>query len=91
MNHKDFITELSKRTGHSTDETQEMVNSLLKAMGKCFEEGNDVQIQDVGVFEVRKRDERILVNKTTRERKLFPPKVSLAFKPQPVCQSQMKP
>lgn len=90
MNNKDFISELSHRTGRPNKETQEMVNTLLKAMGKCFEEGNSVEIKNVGVMEVRKHNERVLVNTTTHERKLLPPKVSLLFRPVPFIESQTK-
>ncbi len=89
MNNKDFITELSKKTGLSQKDTQEAASILVKAMGKCFEDGHDVQIPQVGTFEVRKHKERVLVNTTTHQKKLLPPQVTLHFVPEPAIQSQM--
>ena len=89
MNNKDFISELSKKTGLSQEDTQRTVSTLIKALGKCFEEGHDVQIPQVGAFEVKKHKERVLVNTTTQQRKLLPPQVTLHFVPEPVIPSQM--
>ena len=89
MNNKDFISELSKKTGLSQEDTQGAVSTLMKALGKCFEEGHDVQIPQVGTFIVRKHKERVLLNTTTQQRKLLPPQVTLHFVPETVIQSQM--
>ena len=64
MNNRDFITELSSRSGISLDETQQCV-----------------QVASFGTFELKKRMERVVVNPSTKERMLVPPKLVLAFKP----------
>lgn len=81
MNNKDFITELSKRTGYSPDETQKYVNIVVETMGDYLQDDNSVVIPAFGTFEVKKKLERIMVNPSTGQRMLVPPKLVLNFKP----------
>ena len=80
MNNKQFITELAKRMGYSTQETQQNVYQLIDAMGDSFQEGNTISVVNFGIFEVKKRMERIIVNPTTGQRQLIPPKLTLSFR-----------
>lgn len=81
MNNKDFITELAQRTGYSADETQRFVNDVVEAMGDHFQDDDSVLIPTFGTFEVKKKMERIMVNPSTGQRMLVPPKLVLTFKP----------
>ena len=81
MNNKDFITELADRTGYSAEETQRMVDLLIETMSDHFQEDDSVQIPSFGTFEVKKKMERIMVNPSTGQRMLVPPKLVLNFKP----------
>ena len=81
MNNKDFITELAQRTGYSADETQQLVTCVVDAMGDHFQEDDSVLIPTFGTFEVKKKMERIMVNPSTGQRMLVPPKLVLTFKP----------
>lgn len=81
MNNKEYIAELAQKAGYTQTDTQRMVNSVIEAMGKAFEEGDAVQIPNFGTFEVKKRMERIVVNPGTQQRMLVPPKLVLGFKP----------
>jgi DNA-binding protein HU-beta/integration host factor subunit alpha len=81
MNNKEFIAELARRTGYSTDETQRMVDIVIETMSDYFQEDNSVQISSFGSFEIKKKMERIMVNPSTGQRMLVPPKLVLTFKP----------
>jgi len=81
MNNKDFITELADRTGYSAEDTQRMVDLVIETMGDRFQEDDSVQIPSFGTFEVKKKMERIMVNPSTGQRMLVPPKLVLNFKP----------
>ena len=81
MNHKEFISVLSKDLGISAKETSEVVNLIVSAMIDELQKGNIVNIQDFGTFEVRKKMERISVIPSTQQRVLVPPKLTLTFKP----------
>mgnify|MGYP003452572591 CR=1 FL=1 len=81
MKNKEFIAELAERSNLSTNETQSLVNDLVSEMTQCFGEGKNIAIQGFGIFEVKKKLERVIVNPTTRKRMLVPPKLVLTFKP----------
>ena len=81
MNNKDFITALAARTEHSVEETQRMVDTLIETMGDRFQEDDSVVVPNFGTFEVKKKLERIMVNPSTGQRMLVPPKLVLNFKP----------
>ena len=81
MNNKDFIAELAQRTGYSAEDTQRFVNSIVEAMGDHFQESDNVVIPSFGSFEVKKKLERVMVNPSTGQRMLVPPKLVLNFKP----------
>ena len=54
-------------------ETQHVVDTIISAMGRQFENGDVVQIPSFGQFEVKKHKERVMVNPTTGKRMLVPP------------------
>lgn len=90
MNNKNFIQELAQRTGYTMTETQKLVTDFVNAMGDSFQEGETVTINNLGTFEVKKRLERIIVNPTTHQRLLVPPKLVLGFKPVAAVKEKVK-
>ncbi len=90
MNNKQFISELAQRMGFTAQDTQKMVYQLVEAMGDSFQEGDSVAIQNFGNFEVKKKLERIMVNPTTGQRMLVPPKLTLNFRISPTWKDQLK-
>lgn len=81
MNNRDFITELAQRTGYTKTDTQKLVATVLRKMSDTFAQGDSVNISGFGCFEVKKRLERVVVNPSTKQRMLVPPKLVLTFKP----------
>lgn len=90
MNNKEFIAKLSQRAGLTQDETQKMVHHVIDAMGQTFETGDSVSITGFGTFDVKKRLERVLVNPSTGQRMLVPPKLVLNFKPVASIKEKLK-
>lgn len=80
MNNKEYIAELSRHTGFSQDDTQRMVRCVVEGMSQKFDEGIGVSIANFGVFEIKKRMERIVVNPSNGQRMLVPPKIVVTFK-----------
>ena len=78
MNNKEFIAELSERMGYTAKDTQHLVNNIINAMG------------DAGIFEAKKKLERIIVNPATQQRMLVPPKLVLNFKPNQTWKDKLK-
>lgn len=81
MNNKDFINQLSQRMGYTTSDTQRMVNNIIDSMSDGFQEGEPLTVPGFGTFEIKKKMERIMVNPSTMQRMLVPPKLVLNFKP----------
>jgi DNA-binding protein HU-beta/integration host factor subunit alpha len=90
MNNKEFIAELASRTGFSAKDTQTLVNNIINAMGDAFQEDNAVLVPNFGVFETKKKMERIMVNPASGQRMLVPPKLVLNFKPNQTMKDKLK-
>ena len=90
MTNKDYILELAEQTGYSPEDTQKMVNVIVETMGDIFQEGNMVLVPSFGTFEVKKKMERVMVNPSTGQRILVPPKLVLNFKPNSNWKEQIK-
>ncbi len=90
MNNKEFTSELSRRLGYTLKETSELIDSMMSCMTKQLEQGNTINIQGFGSFEVRKKAERISVNPSTKQRMLVPPKLVLTYKPSTILKDKFK-
>ena len=77
-------------TGRSQIETQKMMQTVVKAMGERFSDGESVLVSGFGSFEVKKRMERIMVNPASGVRMLVPPKLVLTFKPTQTWKEKLK-
>lgn len=81
MTNQELVASLAKRLGWTQRQTTEMLESAVSAINSHLEEGNSVNIQGFGLFETKKKGERISVNPVSKQRFLVPPKISLAFRP----------
>lgn len=90
MNNKEFTSELSRRLGYTAKDTNELISALIQEMTRQLEDGNVIQIQGFGSFEVKKKTERISVNPTTKQRMLVPPKLVLTYKPNIALKEKFK-
>lgn len=90
MNNKEFMIELSSRMGTELKDTQNLMIGLIKELVLQMQEGNSVSIQGFGTFEVKKKMERIVVNPTTKQRMLIPPKLVAGFRPSNILKEKIK-
>jgi len=90
LNTKEFIIELKNRLNLDEDKAGTLLDSTVKTIEKELLNNNSVNIQGFGTFEVRKKEERISVNPTTKQRMLIPPKLTLAFKPSSTLKERVK-
>ena len=81
MNNKEFVTEMGKRTGYSATDVASLMTALMAEMETHLEEEAMVSIIGFGNFEIKKKLERVVVNPSTKQRMLVPPKLVLSFKP----------
>ena len=59
-------------------------------MSMAFDNGESVSVSGFGTFEVKKRLERIMVNPSTGQRMIVPPKLVLNFKPSASIKEELK-
>lgn len=90
MNNKEFISTLARDTGYGISDTQRMVIDIIDVMSDKFMDGDSVMISNFGCFEVKKKLERIMINPSTQQRMLVPPKLVLGFKPNTSWKDKLK-
>ena len=90
MNNKEFIAELSQRLGYTQEDTQKLMRTVINSMGSFFQEGAPITLPNFGTFEVKKRLERVMINPSTQQRMLVPPKLVLNFKPVASVKEKLK-
>ena len=89
MNNKQFLTELSGRSGLSLPEAGKMADELIGVMKGIWTEGDSVSLSGFGVLEVRKKNERVSVNPSTGIRMLVPPKLAISYKLSPLLKERL--
>lgn len=67
-----------------------MLSALVAEMTEQLVDENVISIQGFGMFEVKKKLERVVVNPTTQQRMLVPPKLVVNFKPSPLLKEKMQ-
>ena len=90
MNNKEFIAELSRRLGYTVKDAASLMVALVAEMTDELEDENVIAIQNIGSFEVRKKQERVVVNPATQQRMLVPPKLVINFKPSASFKEKMQ-
>lgn len=90
MNTKDFIAKLAEASGYTQEDTRKLVRTVVDAIAEETGNGQPVTIPGFGTFEVKKRLERIIVNPSTKQRMLVPPKLVLNFRPSAAVKEQLK-
>lgn len=90
MTNKEFINALSERNNISLKESQRLVEALTEVMANALSDGDSIAIQGFGNYEGKKKTERIMINPSTKQRQLIPPKLTVAFKPSNVLKDKFK-
>lgn len=89
MDNKTFIEILSKNLDISTDTVAGMIENLAEVVGQCGADMDAISISNFGVFEPRKRQERIALHPASGKKLLVPPRISLAFKTSPALKQRI--
>ena len=90
MNNKDFLNQLANKADMSSAETKKMVEDFINMFADYADDGSIYSIQGFGNFEVKKKMERIVVNPSTKQRMMVPPKLVLNFKPSASVKDKLK-
>jgi DNA-binding protein HU-beta len=90
VNNKELLSELSKRLGKSQKEVSRMLDFTSQAIVSSLKKGETVSIQGFGSLEPREKQEREIVNPTTKEVIKVPAKVSINFKAGTILKEKIK-
>ncbi len=90
MTNQELIATLAKRLDWTQRQTSEILEATVSIINSNLEESNSINIQGFGLFETKKRGERISVNPVSKQRFLVPPKISLAFRPGQTIKDNLK-
>lgn len=91
VEHKEFVETLRQRLdGTESVDVEAMINSFCHIVTERCAQMDIISIQGLGVFESRKKMERISVNPATGKRMLIPPKIVMVFKPNGTIRNKLK-
>lgn len=90
MTHKELIAELSKRLELTQAQTSKIMEDAVSIVNTNLASSNSINIQGFGLFETKKRQERMSVNPVSKQRFLVPPKITPAFRPGQVVKDKLK-
>ena len=90
MTNQELVAALAKRVGWTQRQTTEVLEATISIINANLEEGNSINIQGFGLFETKKKGERVSVNPVSKQRFLVPPKISLAFRPGQTIKDNLK-
>lgn len=81
MNNKEFQIELAKRLGVSQKRSAELVKGYVDTLVQQLSDSDELPFLSMGTFEVKQKEQRVIVNPSSKKRMLVPPKLVLNFKP----------
>lgn len=90
MTHKELISEMAQRLDFTQSKVSDLLDATVNVFNEKLSENTQISIQNFGVFETRKRSERISVNPQTQQRYLVPPTIVATFKPASGIKEQLK-
>lgn len=90
MDNKTFIENLSHRLDLDKEQTVGLIEQFGEILATASDEGDAVAMPGFGTFEPRKRLEREGLHPSSGKRLLFPPKITLVFKPSAIMKQKFK-
>lgn len=90
MTNKELIAQLSERLGWTQIRVSEILSQTVDQMSAHLIDNSIITIQNFGIFQTRKKAERISVNPQTQQRFLVPPKITVHFKPSSILKEKYK-
>ena len=90
MTGKELIEKLSERLGVSKKEISKMLAATTQSIVQTVDEDRSITLQGFGLFEVRRKQDRILFNPASGRQMIVPPKLTLVFKPSDTYKEKLK-
>ncbi|MEN9917752.1 MAG: hypothetical protein RL662_188 [Bacteroidota bacterium] len=90
MTNKELIVELAKRLDLTQNQTTKLMEVAVSVISDNLAQINTINIHGFGLFETKKKHERISVNPVTKQRFLIPPKLTPVFRPALVVKEKLR-
>lgn len=90
MDTKTLIEKASASSGLEMAQGRKIVDAFTSLLAERGAEMDSVAVPGFGVFEARRRLERVNVHPATGKRMLLPPKIVMSFKPSAILKSKLK-
>lgn len=81
MTNQELIAILAKRLDWTQRQTSDTLESAVSIINTKLADGESINIQGFGLFETKKKSERISVNPVSKQRFLVPPKITVNLRP----------
>ncbi len=80
MTKADLVNVIAEKSELSKKDSEKALSAALSAITEALVKGERVQIVGFGTFEVRNKQERTVINPSTKEKTIAPARKSPAFK-----------
>ena len=87
---KDLIGLISKSSGLSKKEAEQLLTTMNAIIRENLMAGKTVQLQGLGALEIKERSARMIVHPRTGERTTIPSKNQLVFRPVANMKDELK-
>ncbi len=90
MTQKELIKKISEETGLKQSDVDRLTSATATSMINTMKKGMNIYIHGFGTFEMKKKEQREVINPQTRERTIIPSKYSIAFTPGKTFKEKVK-
>jgi DNA-binding protein HU-beta len=90
MNHKELIAAMATKMNAPKSMVESLLETTISTCNELLAEEKTIGFQSFGIFEVRKKEERLSVHPATQIRTLVPPKLVLNFKQSNILKDKLK-
>lgn len=90
MDNNKLVETIAANMGRSTKDVSKLLEAFAGVLRTRCGEMDSVHVPGFGVFETKKRNERVMVHPATHKRMLVPPKVVVGFKVSNVLKAKLK-
>ena len=87
---KELTSLVANESGLSKKDTERLLVTMTAILRENIMDGKTVQLQGLGVLEMKERGERTIVHPKTGERTIVPSKNQLVFKPTANLKEEIK-
>ena len=87
---KDLVGLIAKASGRKKKDVEQMLNTTNAIIRENLMAGKSIQLQGLGVLEIKEKQERSVVHPRTGEKTLVPKKNQLVFRPVANMKDELK-